>query len=104
MLLQSLGAYCLAPGGSGSSWKYLEALVRSLRVSGRIAYCFRTDLHFADVQVLSEAPVNTLAESESTLHSSGGGWEHLEVLRSTSESYRSVWEVWVWLPDRFTFC
>ena len=42
-------------------------------MSGRIACCFRTDLHSADVQVLTGAPVNTLAESESTLHSSGGG-------------------------------
>jgi len=34
MLLQSLRALCLAPGGSGSVWKYLEALVRSPGVSG----------------------------------------------------------------------
>jgi len=50
MLLQSLRALCLAPGGSGSIWKYLEALVRLSGVSGRIACGFRTDLHFADVQ------------------------------------------------------
>jgi len=50
MLLQSLRALSLAPGGSGSIEKYLEALVRSLGVSGRIACCFRTDLHFADVK------------------------------------------------------
>ena len=49
MFLQSLRAHCLAPGGSGSIKKYLEALVRSPGVSGRIACCFRTDLHFADV-------------------------------------------------------
>jgi len=49
MLLQSLRALCLAPGGSGSVWKYLEALVRSPGVSGRIACRFRTELHFADV-------------------------------------------------------
>jgi len=48
MLLQSLRALCLAPGGSGSVWKYLEALVRSPGVSGRIACGFRTELHFAD--------------------------------------------------------
>jgi len=49
MLLQSLRAHCLAPGGSGSIWKYLEALVWSPGVSGRIACGFQTDLHFADV-------------------------------------------------------
>jgi len=49
MPLQSLRVLCLAPGGSGRIWKYLEALVRSPGVSGRIVYCFRTDLHFADV-------------------------------------------------------
>ena len=48
MLLQSLGALCLAPGGSGSDWKYLEALVRSPGVSGSIECGFRTKLHFAD--------------------------------------------------------
>jgi len=49
MLLQSLTALCLAPGGPGSIWKYLGALVRSAGVSERFAYGFRTDLHFADV-------------------------------------------------------
>jgi len=49
MLLQSLSALYLAPGGSGSVWKYLEALVRLPGVSGRIACGFRTELHFADV-------------------------------------------------------
>jgi len=33
-----------------------------------------------------------------------GAWEYLEVLRSTAEGNRSVWEVCVWLPVRFTFC
>jgi len=56
------------------------------------------------LQVLLGAPENALAESESTLLSSRGAWEHLEVLRSTGEVDRSVWEVCVWLPDRFTFC
>jgi len=55
-------------------------------------------------QVLSEAWENALAESESALQSSRGGWEHLEVLGSTGEGYRSVWEVCLWLPDRITFC
>jgi hypothetical protein len=56
------------------------------------------------LQVLLEAPENALAESESTLFSSKGAWKHLEVLRSTAEVDRSVWEVCVWLPDKFTFC
>jgi len=51
MLLQSLRALCLAPGGSGSVWKYLEALVTLPGVSGRIACGFRTELHFADVLI-----------------------------------------------------
>jgi len=53
MLSQSLRALCLAPGGSGSIWKYLEALVTLRRESGRIACGIRTDLHFANVVVLS---------------------------------------------------
>jgi hypothetical protein len=56
------------------------------------------------LQVFSGARENALAESESTFQSSRGGWEHLEVLRSTGEGYRSVWEVCVWLLDRITFC
>ena len=56
------------------------------------------------LQVLSEEPENALAQSQSILQSSRGGWEHLEVLRSSGEGYRSVWEVCVWLPDRITFC
>jgi len=48
MLLQSLRALCKAPGGPGSIWKYLEALVMATGVSGRFACGFRTDLHFAD--------------------------------------------------------
>jgi hypothetical protein len=48
MLLPSLRALCFAPGGSGSVWKYLAALVRSPGVSGRIGCGLRTDLHVAD--------------------------------------------------------
>jgi len=50
MLLQSLSALCKAPGGAGSIWKYLEALVRATGVSGRFAHGFRTELHFADLR------------------------------------------------------
>jgi hypothetical protein len=41
-------AVCEAPGGAGSIWKYIEALARATRVSGRFVLGFRTDLHFAD--------------------------------------------------------
>jgi hypothetical protein len=56
------------------------------------------------LQVLSWLCDNALAQSESILQSSRVGWEHLEVLRSTGESYKSIWEVCVWLPDPITFC
>jgi len=56
------------------------------------------------LQVFTGAPENALAQSESILQSSRGGWEYLEVLRSTGEGYRSVPEVCIWLPDRITFC
>ena len=50
------------------------------------------------------APEIALAESESSLQSSRGAWKHLEALRSTGVCYQSVWEVGMWLLDRFTFC
>jgi len=49
MLLQNPRAFCYVPGGSGSIWNYLGALVKSAGVSRRFACGFRTDLHFADV-------------------------------------------------------
>jgi len=49
MLLQSLRALCLSPGGSASVWKYLEALLRSPGVSGRISCGLMTELLSADV-------------------------------------------------------
>jgi len=49
MVLQSLRADGFAPGWSGSIEEDLKALVRSPGVSGKIACCFLTDLHFADV-------------------------------------------------------
>jgi hypothetical protein len=52
MLLHSLRAFCIAPGGAGSIWKYLEALARATGVSERFAYGFRTELHFADGRAL----------------------------------------------------
>jgi hypothetical protein len=56
------------------------------------------------LQVLSGARENALVEYESTLQSSRGGYEHLEVLKITDEGYRSVWDVCLWLLDRITFC
>ena len=55
-------------------------------------------------QVLWGARENALAEFETTLQKSRGGWEHLGVLRSSGEGYQSVWEISIWLPDRITFC
>ena len=49
MLLQSLRAYCKAPGGPGRIWKYLEALVRTTGVSERFVCGFWTNLYSADV-------------------------------------------------------
>ena len=51
------------------------------------------------LQVLSGALENALAESESTLLSSRGVWEHLEVLRSTGEVSWNIWEDLVWLSN-----
>ena len=48
MLLQSLRALCLAPGGPESIWNYLGAPVRSTGVSRRFVCGFRTYLHVAD--------------------------------------------------------
>jgi hypothetical protein len=52
MLLRSLRALRKAPRGAGTIWKYLEALVRATGVSGRLAYGFWTELHFAHVHAL----------------------------------------------------
>ena len=48
MLLGSLRVLWTAAGGPGIIWKYLEALVRAIGVSGRFVCGFRTVLHFAD--------------------------------------------------------
>jgi hypothetical protein len=55
------------------------------------------------LQVHLGAPENALTESETTLLSSRGAWEHLEVHRSTGKVDRSVWGVCMGLPDRLTF-
>jgi len=51
MLLHSLKALCKAPGGAGSIWECLEAVVRATRLSGRVAYGFWTELHYADENI-----------------------------------------------------
>jgi hypothetical protein len=53
ILLQSLRALCKAPGGAGSIWKYLVALVKATEVSGRCADGFWTELRLADVSKYS---------------------------------------------------
>jgi hypothetical protein len=57
-----------------------------------------------ELLVLSGSPENALAESEGTMFSSRGAWEHLELRGSTGAVYGSVWELCAWLPDRFTLC
>jgi hypothetical protein len=47
MLLMSFRAIWFPTERSRSNWKYLEALVRFTRVSGRFGWGYRTDLHFA---------------------------------------------------------
>ena len=56
------------------------------------------------LQVLSGACENALAQSVITLQSSRGGWEHLEVHRSTGVGYQSVCELCIWLLERIKFC
>jgi len=63
MLLHSLRAFCKAPGGAGSIWKYLEALARATGVSERFAYGFWTELHFADVKEMSRYLLGVVTQS-----------------------------------------
>jgi hypothetical protein len=46
MLVQSLRALSLSPGGPGSIWKYLDALVSSTGVSGRHVCGLQADVNF----------------------------------------------------------
>jgi len=78
MLLQSLRALCLAPGGSGSVWKYLEALVRLPGVSGRIAWGFRTELHFADEDAHLKIIRKTGSRKNKKQHAVGCEYIHIE--------------------------
>ena len=75
---------------------------RSLQLQNLIILIVKSRSSLNDppsMQVLSEVRENTVAQSESILQSSRGGWQRLEVLRSTGEGYRSVWEIGVWLQD-----
>ena len=84
ILLQSLRALCLAPGGPGSIYKYLVVRVMSNRVSGRILFLFETNLHFADIELLA-----TTGSSHTTMppqhyrYTIGAGW----IRRSKCEGY-----------------
>jgi len=66
MLLQSLRAPYLAPGGPGSIWNYMGVPVWSTGVSRKFACGFRTDLHFAD-EVHHQARLLTASECISKL-------------------------------------
>jgi len=65
ILLQSLKALCLAPGGPRSIWKYSGVLVRTTAESGRFACNFRTDLHFANVSEVNLMLLLTMPTSVS---------------------------------------
>jgi len=89
MLLQSLSTLCNAPGGAGSIWEYLEAVVRATRVSGRFAYSFRTELHFADVNQFRSNMQSSLTlrvTSPVFLSTSRGSQTHLERCNVLSDS------------------
>jgi hypothetical protein len=56
IVLQSLRALCLAPGGPGSNCKYIEALVNLTGVSGELMCSLQTDLHFANTMEVEQTP------------------------------------------------
>lgn len=62
MLLQTLRAFSLDPGGPEIIWNYSKVLVRSTRVSGRVAWNIRNNFDFVDA-------CNALWGSESLLGS-----------------------------------
>jgi hypothetical protein len=62
MLLHCLRAHSKAPGGVVSIWRYLETLTRATGVSGRFAYSFRTELHFADLEMINQVDTPETAE------------------------------------------
>jgi len=86
MLLHSLRPLCLAPGGNGSIWKYLDTLVRSTRVSGRFACAFWTNLHFGEVGCQRWA-FHASAANEWIFLSSPYGWWLWEFSAFAAESW-----------------
>jgi len=103
MLLQSLRALCKAPGGAGSIWKYLEALVRATGVSGRFGCGFRTDLHFADVEwtwgeILTASPIALQSRCKCVLNEPivtyGHSWPQCQsvCLKQETNRGRRTWE------------
>jgi len=107
LLLESLRVLCSVPGGSGSISKYLEALVRSPGVSGRIACGFQADLHFADVLfhwVLQQSPQYTIhlvivaVRVISMLKpASSWNWMYIISIQSVSEYLASCVPTQLWL-------
>jgi len=71
MLLQSLRALCLAPGGSGSIWMYWNALVRSTWVFGRFVGGIWTELHFADIGMQQRCESNSESFENSSWTATG---------------------------------
>jgi hypothetical protein len=72
MVIQSLRALCLAPGGPQSIWKYFKVLEQSTRVSGRFVSCIRNALHFGDAVEIATAgnvylSINGLRQSQHLL-------------------------------------
>lgn len=67
MLVQSLRALFLTPGGPGSIWIYIEPQLRSTGVSGSIVYGFLTDSHFAAAHMTMLEKVAFHSQRESNI-------------------------------------
>jgi len=68
--------------------------------SGQFGFIDDPDRQFGNGLVLTR----TRTRSDSLEPLLTLAWEHLEEFVSAGEINQSVWEVWVWLADRFTFC
>jgi len=95
ILLQCLSTHCSAPGRPGSIWKYLEALVRSTRVSRRFVW---PSAKFESVWMphtyLPDVPVNltsALNLSQMLPDSPGGKPSALRLIKSIP---RCSWDHW----------
>jgi hypothetical protein len=89
MLLHSLRAFCKAPRGAGSIWKYLGALARATEVSERDAYGFCRELHFADVlwRLLQLLTVKQIT-------STGSGYYNVLSASGNFRNWELVWAAW----------